>query len=143
MKFLFKLFFSFIMLFSIFNITHNVVNAGFTDIFSHSSSVTIDWCWAGWCNIATWIKNVEGKVNGIRKDSFSVYIQQVTVQILKYISIIAVIYIIYAWFRILTWAWEEEVLKKQKSTIIYVIIWMAVIWLAYSIIAFIAKILSV
>jgi uncharacterized membrane protein YwzB len=100
-------------------------------------------CWEEDCNLDTGIENVRNTVKWIEQErTFSEYVQDIVVYMLSFISIIAVIYIIYAWFRILTGAWDEEVLKKQKSTILYVIIWMAVIWLAYPITIFISDLLN-
>ena len=135
MKILSKILFILILSFGVFS---SNADAAFSDLFG-SSSPKVDIKCSGWdCNIKTWIEEVKGTVNWIETTrSLSVYIQDVVINLLTYISIIAVIYIIYAWFRILTWAWEEEVLKKQKSTILYVIIGIAVIWLAFPITLFI------
>jgi len=132
----------FILILTIFSLNLNV-NAGFSDIFWTATPKVNIKC-SGWdCNIKTWVEEVKKTINWIETDRpLSEYIQDVVVNILTFLSIIAVIYIIYAWFRILTWAWEEEVLKKQKSTILYVIIGMAVIWLAYPITTFIVWILN-
>jgi len=90
------------------------------------------------CDINNWVKIVEDTVSWIQKtDSLSVYIQKVVAYVLTFVSIIAVIYIIYAWFRILISAWDEETLKKQKSTILYVILGIIIMWLAYPITIFI------
>jgi len=136
-----KLLLIFILSFWVFSLNTNAWFFG--DLFEESQpKVHID-CWEQDCNLATGIENVKDTVNGIEQDrTFSEYVQDVTISILSFISIIAVIYIIYAWFRILTWAWEEEVLKKQKWTILYVVIWMAVIWLAYPITKFIIDLLN-
>jgi hypothetical protein len=100
-------------------------------------------CWEQDCDLATGVENVKGTVNWIEQErTFSAYVQDVVIYMLSFVSIIAVVYIIYAWFRILTWAWEEEVLKKQKWIILYVIIWMVIIWLSYPIINFIVGILN-
>ncbi len=120
------------------------VSAWFSDIFGWwTPEVKID-CW-GWkeCNINTGTELVKNTVHWIETERWiSEYIQDIIVNILTYISIIAVVYIIYAWFRILTWAWDEENLKKQKSTILYVAIWIIIIWLAYPITLFIINLLN-
>ena len=54
--------------------------------------------------------------------------------LLTFLSIIAVIMIIWAWFNILTAGWDEEKVKKWKTTIIQAIIWLVVIWIAYAIV---------
>jgi len=82
-----------------------------------------------WVEIAgEWIKDV---INDGRL--FSEVIQDMVIYFLGFITLIAVIYIIYAGFRILTSSWEEEVIKKSKSTIMYVIIGILVIWFAWTI----------
>jgi hypothetical protein len=62
--------------------------------------------------------------------------------LLSFLAIIAVIIIIYAWFNILTAAWEEEKVKNSKKMIMYAIIWLAVIYLAWPITRFIIWIFS-
>lgn len=74
--------------------------------------------------------------------SASAYIQDVVAFLLWFIAIVAVILIIYAWFNILTWAWDEEKVKKAKMTIIYVVIGMIVIYLAWPIFTFIVNVLN-
>jgi len=81
-----------------------------------------------WAELAgKWIKDV------ITTWTFSDNIQSIVIYFLGFITLIAVIYIIYAGFRILTSSGEEEVIKKAKSTIIYVIIGILVIWFAWTI----------
>lgn len=141
MKIISKLLIILILSFWTLNIS---TNAGFFDNLISDSQPKLDIKCDWWdCNLQSWIENVKDSVNWIETDrTLSEYIQDIVVYILSFISIIAVIYIIYAWFRILTWAWDEEVLKKQKSTILYVIIWIAVIWLAYPITLFIINLLN-
>ncbi len=85
--------------------------------------------------LTTWITQVKDTVAWIEKDqTASEYIQGLVIYILSFLSLIAVIYIIYAWMMIMISGWDEEKLKAQKKTIISVIIWIVVIWLAYSIV---------
>ena len=139
MKLILKLFTIFVLIFSF-----SQSNAWtFDDTINNWSTKVHITCSGKDCNIKTWVEEVKNTVNWIETDRpLSQYIQDVVARILTYISIIAVLYIIYAWFRILFWAWDEEVLKKQKTTILYVIIWMAVIWLAYSITIFVISIFN-
>ena len=137
MKIILRLLFIFILTFSTFNI-----NASFIGDIWDTTPIKIDCGWKD-CNIKTGIEIIDGKIDNIEDEKpFSVYIQDVIAYLLTFLSIIAVIYIIYAWFRILIWAWDEEVLKKQKATILYVAIGMAVIWLAYPIMLFVIQVLS-
>ena len=48
--------------------------------------------------------------------------------------LIAIIFGLYAWFQILTAWWDEEKVKKWKTTMINVAIWLIVIFLSSSII---------
>jgi hypothetical protein len=107
-----------------------------------TAKVNVD-CWEEECDINWWINIVKDSVNWIETErTFSEYVQDIVAYVLGFITIIAVIYIIYAWFRILTGGWNEETLKKQKSTILYVAIWIAVIWLAYPIVTFLMSVLN-
>jgi len=82
-----------------------------------------------------WIKQVKETIWWIEtEESFSEYIQKLVVYFLTFLSLISVIYIIYAWLMIMISGGDEEKLKSQKKTIISVIIWIVVIWLAYSIV---------
>lgn len=118
-------------------------NAWFGDIFwSATPEVQID-CWWKDCNIITWTEIIKDEVTGIEDErTLSEYIQGVVEMLLTFVSFIAVVYIIYAWFRILIWGWDEENLKKQKTTILYVAVWIIVMWLAYPITLFIIGILN-
>ena len=69
--------------------------------------------------------------------SFVDFVQDIVAYILTFISLIAVLYIIYAWFSILVSWWNDEVQKKQKKTIFSIIIWIILIWLSYTIVNFI------
>jgi type IV secretory pathway VirB2 component (pilin) len=55
------------------------------------------------------------------------------------VTLIAVLYIIYAGFQIMTGAGDEEKNKKAKNIILYVVIGIVIMWLAYSIVDFIIK----
>lgn len=90
------------------------------------------------CWIDKWVKIVKEGINWLETGvSFSEFVQNIITYLLTFISIIAVIYIIYAWFNILVSRWSEDVQKKQKSTIVSIVIWMVIIWLSYSIVTFI------
>ncbi len=64
----------------------------------------------------------------------SEFIQKIVIYLLGFISIIAVIYIIYAGFQIMIGGWDEEKVKKSKNIILYVFLGMALMWFAYSIV---------
>jgi len=90
------------------------------------------------CSLSWWIDIVATWIDDIEKtDKASVYIQRIVIYLLTFVSLIAILYIIYAWFKILTSAGDEEVQKSQKKTIISVAVWIIIMWLAYAIVKFI------
>ena len=99
---------------------------------------------AGECWYRQWLEAIKNSINGmIINKTLSEYVQDVIAYLLSFISIIAVIYIIYAWFRIMIAWWNDDEVKKWKKTIFQVIIWIIVIWLAYSIVTFVINVLWV
>ena len=90
-----------------------------------------------------WIYNVRWEIWALeKKRKASEYIQDVVIYLITFLTLLAVIYIIYAWFNILTSAWDEEKAKNSKNIILYVIIWISIIWLAFPITKFIFQVLS-
>ena len=95
------------------------------------------------CSLTKWTELVKDTINDIEKDkTFSEYIQDIIFYVITFVSFIALIYIIFAWFKVLTSWWDEEENKKAKWIIKAVIIWIAIIWLAYPITSFIIKALT-
>ncbi len=82
----------------------------------------------------------EDKVNlPWAKSDIATTIQSFLTFIATFLSLIAVIFIVYAGFSILT-AWgDDEKVKKWKTTIINAVIGLVVIWLAYSIVLWITN----
>ncbi len=81
-----------------------------------------------------WVNLVKEGVKDINTTgTFSGTVQEIIIYLLSFVTVVAVIYIIYAGFRILTSSGDEETIKKSKNTIIYVIIWIVVIWFAWTI----------
>jgi len=94
----------------------------------------ISYCKWNSCWIDKWIKLVKWWVKEIKTEwTASDYIQWIVKRLLKYITLIAIIFIIYSWFRILTSSGEDETIKNAKKTIIYVVVWILVIWFAWAI----------
>lgn len=106
-----------------------------------SDSWEVPFCGDNECGYQAWVNEVKDMVENAETDKpLSEYIQDVIVYLLTFLSIIAVIYIIYAWLRILLWWWNDDAVKNSRKTILHVVIWIAIIWLAYSIVAFIIDI---
>lgn len=105
-------------------------------IFKDNSKII--YCSDGECSLDEWTKIVKEGIDDIEKErTLSVYVQDVVLYLLTFITIIAVIYIIYAGFKILTSAGNDEEISKSKSTIISVLIWIIIIWLSYTIVKWI------
>lgn len=49
----------------------------------------------------------------------------------SFVWIVVILFIIYAWFLILTSSWDEEKVKKAKSIITYIIVWLFVLIFNY------------
>lgn len=139
MKIYSKILVLFILFFSILNFTHS---SFVSDLFDDRDT-EIHYCQDDECWIDNWINVVGNNVDWIVTDeTASSYFQNVVKYLLWFVYLIAVAIIIYSWFNLLTWAWDEEKAKKSKSMIIYVIIWIVIIFLASSIIGFILKVLD-
>ena len=54
----------------------------------------------------------------------------------SFVWLIVILLIIYAWFLVLTSSWDEEKLKKAKSIIIYIAIWLFILIASYLILTF-------
>lgn len=103
----------------------------------------LPYCTNNECGYQSWVSNVKNMVDNVETwVSLSQYIQNVIIYLLTFLSIVAVIYIIYAWFRILVWGWNDDAMKNARKTILHVVIWIIIIWLAYSIVAFVLNILN-
>lgn len=114
-----------------------------SNIFSTDSKkpYCVDWE----CSYKDWLLAILKNIYDIEKAKpLHVFIQDVIVYLISFVSLIAIIYIIYAWFRaiIMSGSGNEEVYKRTMKTILNVIIWITIIWLSYSIVYFIINLLS-
>ena len=127
----------FLLIFIIFGFFSNV-NAG---IFDSEENKEIIYCKGKDCWLEKWTELVKESVEWIATEwTATDKIQEIVVYLLSFLSIVAVLYIIYAWFRIMTSSWDDDVVKNQKKTIMYVIIWILVIRFAWLIANFAVKI---
>lgn len=62
--------------------------------------------------------------------------------VLGFVTIIAVGYVLWAGFQLVTAGGDEEKMKKSKTTIIQVVIGIVVMWLAYSIVTWVMNSLT-
>jgi hypothetical protein len=88
-----------------------------------------------------WIFQISG--SSCTAESDLTWISNIVVRIINWMNgfvwILVIIMIIYAWFQIIFWNWEEEKLKKAKSSIIYITIWIAILVMNYFILTFFIK----
>lgn len=108
------------------------------------SAPTVRYCDGGECGLQEGTEIIKDSLSDIETErTASQYIQDIVAYLLTFLAIIAVIYIIYAGFNILIWNGDEEKLKKSRQTIVYVLLWLVVIFLAWPITLFILNILNV
>lgn len=62
--------------------------------------------------------------------------------LLQFITIIAVLFVIYAGFQLMTAGGDEEKMKKAKTIIIQVVVGIIVVWVAYSIVSWVISALT-
>ncbi len=119
---------------------------------SYASSCWFDWaqpwcnnweiqyCTNGSCTLSGGLIVTDNASQGLfTKKTIAQYSQDVVKYLLGFITLIWVIYVIYAGFQIMTGAWDDEKMKKARQTIIYVLIGIIIMWLAYAIISLIIK----
>jgi len=140
-----KVFFRILLLITFSFLSLNISYAGLSDLFKESQP-QVHYCQDGkdtdcwltqWIDALKWLEYIE------TERSFSVYAQDIVKFLLWFVYLVAVAFIVYAWFNLLTGAGDEEKAKKSKGMIIYVVIWILIIFLAGPITEFILNILNV
>lgn len=76
-----------------------------------------------------WLNKVDESLQGWTWDFVQV-ITNIIAYLLWLIYLIAIVLWIYAWFQILTSWWDDWKVKKWKQTLIYVVVWLAVLLLS-------------
>jgi len=118
-------------------------HAWFFDSFISSGTPEVRYCSGGDCWLQEWIDAIEWSVTDLETTrSASEYIQDIVRYLLTFVTLIAVLYIIYAGFQILIWWGDEEKLKSSKQMIIYVLLGIIVMWLAWPITLFILNVIT-
>ena len=107
------------------------------DLFESWTNAELVYCQDNDCTIENAVEELWEIDAFITDKKASEYVQSVIVYVLGFIALISVVYIIYAGFNIVISAWDDEKMTKSKNTIMYVVIGLIVIFLAYSIVAFI------
>ena len=111
--------------------------------FASNCQTSIYVCGNGECGVKEGVSSVGKWMDGLLTDKpISQFIQDVVKYLLSFISIIGVIYIIYAGFQLMIGAGDEEKMKKAKQIILYVVIGIVVMWLAYGIVNWTIKLIT-
>jgi PKD repeat protein len=107
-----------------------------TGWFNASCGATTPYvCSGADCGLAGGLNSVTTAVGGqLTSKGIAEYAQQIIVYAMGFLSLIAVIYIIYAGFQMVTGGADEEKTKKTKAVITQVIIGIIIMWLAYPIV---------
>lgn len=108
------------------------VNASFGGIFDEKDK--IGYCQDGECGIKQGIEELQNIKDFQTEKPASVYIQDIVGYILGFLWIVAVLYIIYWGFMVLTSAGEDEKVEKAKKLIVHALLGLVIIFLAYSIV---------
>lgn len=121
------------------------VSGSFFDDFISDGAPDIRYCDDDWeCWLTEGIEVIRPALNDIETERTAAqYVQDVIEYLLWFLFLVAVIYMIYAWFQILIAAWDEEKVKKGKNIIVSAAIGLVIIFLAFSIVRFIFNILGV
>jgi hypothetical protein len=108
-----------------------------------TSSDKVIYCQWGECSLDNWTKIVKNWIETIEKNkTASEFIKSVVRYLLSFVSLIAVLYIIYAWFNLVIGGWNEEKNKKAKTTVVSIIVWIILMWLAYSIVLWLMNVIK-
>ncbi len=95
------------------------------------------------CWITKSLTDMKPELKDIEKErKFSVYAQDVVIYVLTFISIIWVVYIIFAWVTLMVWGGGDKTMTKTKNMITYVIIGIFIMWLAFPLMKFLINILN-
>lgn len=135
-----QIFASLLLFFSFVGVSTSI----YAGIFDDDDPV-VPYCKDDECWLDEGIELVKEGINDMETERpFSQYVQDIIIYLLTFISIIGVIYIIYAWFQLMIgWAWDDsEKMKKTKNIILYVLAGIVLMWLAYSIMIFIIDVLN-
>ncbi len=104
-------------------------------VFSCPDPQTAPYCSNIWsCTLLKGLDVVKSMLPGFSNKPISVLAQDIVQYLLGFISIIAVIYIIYAGFQVMIGWGDEEKTKKAKNIITYVVVGIIIMWLAYGIV---------
>jgi len=102
-------------------------------------SIHVLWFFVLWgihiCYSAFWIDKVEENLKGSDDINIWTTIQEVILYTLWFLALIAVIFSMKWGFQILTAGWDEEKVKSWKKTVLYMLLWLFVIIIAWALVS--------
>lgn len=133
-----------VVLISLFFLPSATLSAGFFDDFISGGTPDVRYCDDDEnCSLSGGISQVKAALDDIETDrTASEYVQDVVIYILSFVTIIGVLYIIYAGFLILIGNGDEEKVKNSRQIIVYVIMGIIIMWLAFPIMSLVLEILN-
>jgi len=81
-----------------------------------------------------WGAKVNQWISGTGTETADVTIQKIVQNLMSFLYVVAILYALYGWFKILTAWWEEDWVKTWKTILIQAALWMLVIFISGSII---------
>ena len=131
-----------LLIVSIVSISSFWVNTNADEIFWNWNTV-IKYCNWGDCWLENWIDEIKWKVDWVEYDGkASEKIQEIVNYTVTFLAIVAVVLIVYAWFTVLTSAWDDEKMWNSKKIIIYAFIGLLIIYLARAMVFFFIDLLQ-
>ncbi len=98
----------------------------------------IEYCKDGTCTLSGGLAVTDKAAEWLfTKKTISQYAQDVVKYLLWFVTLVGVIYVIYAWVQLMTGGWDEEKVKKARQIIIYVLVGIIIMWLAYALVSLI------
>lgn len=92
----------------------------------------IEYCSDGKCTIQDSTTAVSSAVGTLMsKKKIEVFVADTVKYFLSFVTLISVVYFIYAGFQLMTSGGDEEKAKKTRKIMVYVIAWIVLIWMAY------------
>jgi Type IV secretion system pilin len=103
----------------------------------------IEICSNGKCTIQGGLDAVKPAVKGLMSEKkIEVFVSDTVKYFLTFVSLIAVVYFIYAGFQLMVSGWDEEKAKKTKRIMVYVIAGIILIWVSYFLVAIVINSLT-
>ncbi len=112
--------------------------------FSSNCDTQLPYCsWSG-CWLWQWfLASIRAVWDNLSHEPISQLAQDMVSYFLSFVSLVAVIYIIYAGFQLMISAGDEEKMKKTKNIILYVVAGILIMWLSYGIVKWIIDLVGV